>query len=373
MMSADVSGPIKVPGADPDGRGAFPKPHKYIFVAKVRIPKSFVDDGRGVSIDYEPGEVDGILPPGEEDFDYDSEKEVAERRREEIGDPEEEQIEDEAEGPAERRKSYEDDIDVTGPDLVNLVFASGLPDNKSATVLEAIQDVVLYCSALNIPIVRFHCDRGMEFYARSTRQWLKNQGIRFTTSEGGLHQQNGAVENAVKYVKQRARTLLQSASLPQKLWPQAVSAATAQQRATAMGLETKLVAPFGSRVLVRRREYGGSAEPGKPDDLAPRWMEGRYLGLSETLRRGHLVYVCNEDGEKFVHAVHVRAGLVDPGEADGHVVADLPGSSTAEGTGKGKRKRRCGCSIQDCFSGVRGGVQAEGFGIAGAMVTRGSE
>ena len=325
VMSADVSGPIKVPGVDADGRGAFPKPHKYIFVAKVRIPRTFVDDGRGVGIEYEPGESEDVLPPGREDFDFQEEgEEVSERRDAIAGGIEEEQVDDETEGAAERRKSYEDDIDVTGPDLINLLFASGLPDNKGSTVLEAIQDVVLYCSALNIPIVRFHCDRGMEFYARSTRQWLKNQGIRFTTSEGGLHQQNGAVENAVKYVKQRARTLLHGARLPQKLWPQAVAAATAAQRATAMGLETKMVAPFGSRVLVRKREYGGSAEPGKPDDLAPRWIEGRYLGLSETLRRGHLVFVSNDDGEKFVHTVHVRAGLVDPGEVDGHVEAELP-------------------------------------------------
>ncbi|OLP78075.1 Copia protein [Symbiodinium microadriaticum] len=325
VMSADVSGPLKVPGLDADARGVFPKPHKYMFVAKVKVPKTFLDDGRGVGIDYEPGEAEEILPPGPEDFDFqDDESRERDDGGHVAGEGEADQDDDETEGAAEKRKSYEDDIDVTGPDLVNLLFASGLPDNKGATVLEAIQDVVLYCSALNIPIVRFHCDRGMEFYARNTRQWIKNQGIRFTTSEGGLHQQNGMVENAVKYVKQRARTLLHGARLPQKLWPQAVSAATSAQRATAMGLETKLVAPFGSRVLVKRREYGGSAEPGKPDDLAPRWIEGRYLGLSETLRRGHVVFVSNEDGEKFIHTVHVRAGLVDPGEADGHAEAEMP-------------------------------------------------
>ena len=325
VMSADVSGPLKIPGLDADARGAFPKPHRYMFVAKVKIPKTFVDDGRGVGVDYDPGEAEAVVSPKPEDFDYQEDGDREPRGDEQlVGGPEEEQEDDEAEGAEGKRKSYEDDIDVTGPDLVNLLFASGLPDNKGATVLEAIQDVILYCSALNIPIVRFHCDRGMEFYARSTRQWIKNQGIRFTASEGGLHQQNGMVENAVKYIKQRARTLLHGARLPQKLWPQAVSAATAAQRATTMGLETKLVAPFGTRVLVKRREYGGSAEPGKPDDLAPRWIEGRYLGLSETLRRGHVVFVSNEDGEKFIHTVHVRAGLVDPGEADGHVEAELP-------------------------------------------------
>eukprot|EP00439_Symbiodinium_sp_Y106_P050419 s505_g6.t1 len=229
-------------------------------------------------------------------FDYDSEAEPIQGV-----DPEEDKPEDKEEDedfkvedgvkPRKDSQRFEDDLDMSGPDLVNLIFATAIPDNKGATVLEAIQDVVLYCNSLNIPILRFHCDRGMEFYARSTRQWLKYHGIRFTTSEGGLHQQNGVVENAVKYVKQRARTLLLGAKLPQRLWPQAVSLAAASQRATVLGMETRLSAPFGARVLVRKREYGGSAEPGKPDDLAPRWVEGYYLGLSETVRRGHVIYV----------------------------------------------------------------------------------
>ena len=33
VMSADLSGPVKVGGVDPDARGAFPKPFKYIFAA----------------------------------------------------------------------------------------------------------------------------------------------------------------------------------------------------------------------------------------------------------------------------------------------------------------------------------------------------
>ncbi|CAE7421078.1 Eef1g [Symbiodinium sp. CCMP2592] len=327
VMSADVSGPLKVPGIDADARGAFPRPHKYMFIAKVRIPKTFVDDGRGVGLDYDPGEIQEDLPPGEDAFDYEgpSEREGAPPPDGDGEGIQEEDVEESDEPGEGRKRRGDDDVDVAAPELVNLIFASGLQDNKGSTVLEAVQDVVLYCAALNIPIVRFHCDRGMEFYAKSTRQWIKNQGIRFTTSEGGLHQQNGAVENAVKYVKQRARTLLIGAKLPQKLWPQAVAMATASQRATVLGMETKLVAPFGTKVLVRRREYGGSAEPGKPDDLSPRWIEGSYVGLSDTLRRGHVVYVSNEDGEKFIHTVHVRAHVVDPGLPEGEVEADLPG------------------------------------------------
>ena len=47
VLSADLSGPVKLGGADPDPRGAFPKPCKYIFAAKLKVPRSFVEDGRG--------------------------------------------------------------------------------------------------------------------------------------------------------------------------------------------------------------------------------------------------------------------------------------------------------------------------------------
>ena len=338
VMSADVSGPLKTPGLDADARGAFPKPHKYLFVAKVRVPKTFLDDGRGAFVEYDPGEVDEEEPIKEGAFDYDSgDGEAPGAEGEESRPPdasEGEDCKDEEEIKSKKDPNrYDDDTDLQGPDLVNLIFAVAIPDNKGATVLEAIQDVVLYCSSLNIPILRFHCDRGMEFYARSTRQWLKYHGIRFTTSEGGLHQQNGVVENAVRYVKQRARTLLFGAKLPQRLWPQAVSLAAASQRATVLGMETRLVAPFGAHVLVRKREYGGSAEPGKPDDLAPRWVEGYYLGLSDTVRRGHVIYVVDGETEKFIHTVHVRTELVDPKPAE-DLEADLPGPPSRRLRGK---------------------------------------
>ena len=337
VLSADVSGPLKVPGLDADARGAFPKPHKYPFVAKLRVPKTFLDDGRGVGLEYDSGELDADVPVEEGSFDYEEPKpEVAEDPPLDPDDGGEVLDGDDSDEPPPQQLGPEEDIDLVAPETVNLIFASAIPDNKGSTVLEAIQDVVLYCWALNIPIVRFHCDRGMEFYAKATRQWIKFHGMRFTTSEGGLHQQNGMVENAVRYVKQRARTLLIGAKLPQKLWPQAVAMAASSQRATTLGMETRLAAPFGAKVLVRRREYGGTAEPGKPDDLAPRWLEGRYLGLSETVRRGHVVYLAGDDGEKFVHTVNVRVGVEDSPSEKAELEADLPGSPSRRVRGKAR-------------------------------------
>ena len=204
-----------------------------------------------------------------------------------------------------KKRDPEEDLDLAGPELVNLIFACGLKDDKATTVLEAVQDVVLYCRSLNIPILRFHSDRGMEFRARATRQWLKSEGIRVTSSEPGVHQTNGKAESTIRWLKQRARTLLLSAEWPQHLWPSAMSAASSMQRADVLGFEPKFAPPYGAKVMVRKRHMEGP----KQEDLAPKWVAGVYVGLSDSVSRGHLVFVKDDEGERFIHTLHVRAGL----------------------------------------------------------------
>ena len=130
-----------------------------------------------------------------------------------------------------------------------------------------------------------HSDRGMEFQARASKQWLKEQGIRVTTSEAGVHQTNGAAEATVRWTKQRARTLMLAAGVPQHLWPTAVSTAATMQRSDVLGFEPLLAAPCGAKVMVRKRQLEGP----KLDDLAPKWIQGTYMGRSESLSKGHLV------------------------------------------------------------------------------------
>ena len=218
------------------------------------------------------------------------------------------------------KRDPEEDLDLAGPELVNLIFACGLKDDKATTVLEAVQDVVLYCRSLNIPILRLHSDRGMEFRARATRQWLKSEGIRVTSSEPGVHQTNGTAESTIRWLKQRARTLLLSAELPQHLWPSAMSAAASMQRADVLGFEPKFAAPYGAKVMVRKRHMEGP----KQEDLAPKWVAGVYVGLSDSVSRGHLVFVKDDEGERFIHTLHVRAGLHDPGPIADEYVAEHP-------------------------------------------------
>ncbi|CAE7838902.1 RE2 [Symbiodinium sp. CCMP2592] len=313
--------------ADPDGRGAFPKQFKYIFVAKLKVPRTFVEDGRGVWIEYDDGE---LTPEKYEDVDDGLElepKSPKEAIRPEGLDGEEDP--DPAEEPVAKRDP-EDDLDLAAPDLINLIFTAPLKDDKAPTVLEAIQDVALYCQSLNIPVLRFHSDRGMEFQARASKQWLKNQRIRVTSSEAGAHQTNGAAEATVRWAKQRVRALLLSAKLPQRLWPMALTTAATMQRADVLGFEPLLAAPFGAKVMVKKRQLEGP----KLDDLAPKWLQGTYVGRSESLRKGHLVYINDEDGEKFVHTLHVRGALHDPGPVEEEFVAEEPAGPSVRVRGK---------------------------------------
>ena len=330
VLSADLSGPVKVGGADPDARGAFPKAFKYIFVAKLRVPKTFVEDGRGAWVEYDEAE---LAQEEYEDKDDGLSSEGRAPGGEEVRDMVGAEADDEGDDPEPKaggKRDTDEDLDLAAPELVNLVFSSGIRDDKATTVLEAVQDVVLYCQSLNIPILRFHTDRGMEFQARATKQWLKGQGIRVTTSEAGVHQTNGTAESTVRWIKQRARALLLSSGLPQHLWPTAVSTAATMQRADVLGFEPMLAAPYGSKVMVRKRQMEGP----KLDDLAPKWMQGVYVGRSESLSKGHLVYVAGDEGEKFVHTLHVRAGLREPGPVEGEFHVEEPGPPERRVRGK---------------------------------------
>ena len=326
VLSADLSGPVKVGGTDPDARGGHPKAFKYLFVAKLRVPQSFVEDGRGTWVDYDGGDV------AEDEYKEEDDGLAEEEDNKESIRPsqEEEPVEGGSEEEAPKKLDPEEDIDLAAPPLVNLIFANGIRDDKAATVLEAIQAVVLYCQAMNIPVLRFHSDRGMEFQARATKQWLKGQGIRVTTSEAGVHQTNGAAESTVRWAKQRARTLLLAAGLPQHLWATAVSAAATTQRADVLGFEPVLAAPYGAKVMVRKRQLEGP----KQDDLIPKWVQGAYFGRSETLSKGHLVYVKDDEGERFIHTLHVRSGLHDPGPIQEGLEAEEPGGPERRVRGK---------------------------------------
>ncbi|CAE7200035.1 GIP, partial [Symbiodinium sp. CCMP2456] len=226
-------------------------------------------DGRGTWVDYDKGELSEEDYKDEDDGLASDPADQVEKEgikpKESV--PDKGEAEEEDDEDTHKKLDPEEDIDLAPPELVNLIFATGIRDDKAATVLEAIQDVVLYCYALNVPVLRFHSDRGMEFQARATKQWLKSQGIRVTTSEAGVHQTNGAAESTVRWIKQRAR---------------------------------------------------------KDSWKGPSWMTW--------LQSGYMVQ--EEDSGRFIHTLHVRAGLHDPGPVEADVDAEEPAGPSRRVRGK---------------------------------------
>ena len=91
----------------------------------------------------------------------------------------------------------------------------------------------------------------------------------------------------------------------------AAKAVASMQRARVLRQVPRMITSFGSKVLVKKRRYAASGALIRLE-FEERWTEGPYLGLSDQVADGHLVYV---DGT-FTHTRSVRdkAKLVDAKE-----------------------------------------------------------
>ena len=269
VLTADVAGPL-TPGLDSTSKGTLGKNLKYLLVAKYLVPKAFVeafsgkapppDDGVPKDKAEEELKIEEnlrvVAPDEEEDLFGDLFNDDADDRKrlqaaevtifpggedtlearaldaEEGYSPSEQDVEEEGVAEAmEPEDVHEQPGDVTmqegdcvPPECTYLTFAVALPNNQSRTIRGGLQDIVLYIQMHGLPVYRFHADKG-EFYNHLFRAWLREQGVVGTWSEPSMPQSNGHAESTVKWIKGRARTLLQAAKLPVKLWP--VAAATA--------------------------------------------------------------------------------------------------------------------------------------------------
>ena len=205
------------------------------------------------------------------------------------------------------------------------VWCSFIPNNQAATVRRALQDAVLYLQMHGLPVYRFHSDKG-EFYNHQFRNWLRDQGVYGTWSEPSVPQSNGHAESTVRWLKDRTRTFLRAAGLPTRLWPVAAAMAAAEQRAKVLNWKSSLVAPFGAPVHIKKKAFDKAGPLRREHGLESKWLVGKYVGLSTIVHKGHLVYVeeSEEEKEKFLHTLHVRPDLVDPGVPTDIMVADSP-------------------------------------------------
>ena len=362
VLTADVAGPL-AKGLDPTSKGTMGKNLKYLLVAKYIVPKAYIQlhsgavppDGDGgereLSMDDvgQSGEQDQLLkdlfgdeePTGAEDVS--KPVEVIQVPGEELSFQDDAMLEALDYEPSVQEEDGEDPMDDEGdlgqgqrdqvmsngdcepPDHTYLMFAVGLENNQASTVRRALQDMVLYLEMHSFPIYRFHADKG-EFFNHQLRSWLRDHSIYATWSEPGIPQGNGHAEGAVRWTKDRIRTLLQGASLPTRLWPVAAATAAAQQRARVLAWRSHLAAPFGATVHLKRKAFDEKGPQRREHALESKWTRGKYVGLSTILHHGHIVYVPaeGEEREKFFHTVHVRPNLIDPGEPEAELVAEPP-------------------------------------------------
>ena len=353
VLTADVAGTLS-PGLDATSKGTMGKSLKYLLVAKYLVPKAFIedyagrpppeDDGAGVLPDLPGASNKGKDPKPLVDTLLDEDKGSDEQVVKDMaaievmtiptisgllldGEPGDELDYDYSEPDQDDKEEEEyvtGEVDVVmkegdceAPELTYLAFGTALPNNQAITVRRALQDVVLYLQMHGLPVYRFHADKG-EFYNHHFRSWLRDQGVYGTWSEPGTPQSNGHAESTVRWLKDRTRTLLRASSLPTRLWPVAAAMAAAEQRSKVLGWKSSIVAPFGAPVHLRKKAFDKHGPLRREHGLESKWMVGKYVGLSTIVHNGHLVYVPATEGEseKFLHTLHVRADLVDPGAPD---------------------------------------------------------
>ncbi|CAE7720332.1 TY1B-A [Symbiodinium necroappetens] len=283
-LSVDVVGPLKGFGRSPDG-----KFFKYFVIGAFRIPKVEGAEGHG--------EVRGHpLPPLEEDLDEDQ---ISEDEDEIVDVPEgggvpESEVDKEKQQWNELMSTFKEPIPTT-----TLYFAVPVNNKKAVTMLPAVQRIVADVKALGYPVTRLHSDRGGEFRGNLVRKWALGQGMWPTTTSGSDSAANGVAESGVRFLKRRARVLLDCAGISKDHWPTAVQYAAAQQRSERLGEIPMMPVAYGTRVYVKTKRY----KTGAVEDFGHHWTRGRYAGPSTDIRGGHVII---KDSGTFIQTTHVR-------------------------------------------------------------------
>ena len=193
-------------------------------------------------------------------------------------------------------------------ELETIYFAVPMESRKTMSVLPALQRIVLDVKGLGFPVTRIHGDRAGELRGKQVRRWILQKGILQSTTEGDAPASNGVAEAGVKYIKRRARILLEAGKVDRAYWPMAVSTAALEQRSEKLNVPSLLAAPFGAKCYVKTKKYKVMST----DDLKPKWTLGRYMGLSADVPGGHVILKTNGN---FLQTLNVRLGE-DPPDID---------------------------------------------------------
>ena len=135
-------------------------------------------------------------------------------------------------------------------------------------------------------VFRLHSDKGQEFCPHSLEKYCQAHGIRRTTTAGYDPSANGAGEQAIGYIKRKARQLLTGARLPSCWWGVACVTA-AQYSRCAAGLYQWPKLGFGTRAMLVQ-------DPKPRNAFVPRSQPCTVFGPSSRVPGGYVLY---QDGK----------------------------------------------------------------------------
>ena len=175
-----------------------------------------------------------------------------------------------------------------------LRFAIPMEKHRGREILEAVQEIYVTLKSWGMPLSRIHTDRAKEFRTKSLRKWCRERDVYQTFTEGVAPSQNAVAENGVKWLKSKARLLLQAGDVEKRYWPCAMKEACDGHNRRMLARPERAIR-FGSVVWIKSKKGHGPFDP--------RWERGTYMGPTEDVRGGHVVLL--EDGT-WLRTLHVR-------------------------------------------------------------------
>ena len=150
---------------------------------------------------------------------------VSQVRVEEGQEPEDERVEEERaqEGSEEVEVAHGVDEGVSQKKVQQFLLGA-VPLKTKKEAGEAVMQRVKLLQSLGLAVKRLHSDRGSEFLQKHVVRFLATEGIRQTTSTGGVgaSRENGRAEQAISTITGKVRTLLHSGKVDKAEWSHAL-------------------------------------------------------------------------------------------------------------------------------------------------------
>ena len=273
-MSLDLTGPFQE-GQDQETNGC-----KYLMVAAVTIP---IEEGQplpeglrnmnfkkkiATAHEGDQAEIEGPVEEEGEAIHFEEEEESVE----ELTEVEVQEVE-------VANKKWKEFLKETKEIEVKTI-TWGVPLRSRATkdIMEAVGKIHGRFRALQIPIIRLHCDRAREFVGRTLRTWATNQGMMVTYSAGDEAAGNARVEREIGWL------ILGTAKAPLNFWPLAARQALEERcrgQLNDMGIPTPALLPFGAIGVARKKTWFNRSQPWKwPRQRVRCWGPASDMSLS---------------------------------------------------------------------------------------------